>query len=85
MNTKEMRTLVRTMQSLLKSYDEHDSNLLLARNVRDYDNAKEAMQEDVKEMLSTMDMMVSQLNILMTYADALDIHDCYRLKKEILF
>lgn len=72
------------MQSILKSYDEHESNLLLSRNAREWENSEEAMKEDAKEMLSTLDLMVSQLNILMSNAHAIDILDYYKIEKATL-
>lgn len=79
--TDNLRSLLTRARLTLKDYDSSSALLVNARNGYEYDEAQAGMTENAQKLEELMKQMISELNVILSEADAIDIHEYYRMHK----
>lgn len=82
--TTEMRKAAHKLINLCNQFDKTGDELCKAQTAKDYDWNQECLYDKAREIEDLFRDMVTELNTILCAADAIDIHDYYKLHKEPL-
>lgn len=77
-----MRKAAHKLITLCNEFDKTGNDLCKAGNARDFAWNQEHLYDKAREIEQLFYNLTSELNAILCAADAIDIHDYYKLRKE---